>query len=152
MEVAIDTGPLESGHAIRGVGVNTKELIETLKKEIKQSKDLAIKLSAVDFSKTDLSKFDLVHYTAFHPYFLSIPEVKSKAKVILTIHDLIYLIYPDKYPSGFKGKINFYKNKSRLKNVDAVLTISETSKKDIVRFLKVPPEKVKVIYLAAKDI
>lgn len=41
--------------------------------------------------------------------------------------------------------------KNKVKNVDAITTISETSKKDIVRFLKVPAEKVHVIYLAPSE-
>lgn len=31
MKVAIDTGPVTSGHAVRGIGVHTKFLIEYLK-------------------------------------------------------------------------------------------------------------------------
>jgi glycosyltransferase involved in cell wall biosynthesis len=155
MKVAIDTAPLNSGHAVRGVGVNTRELIDSLIDETKKPKNTktkkqdTIRIFPVDFTKTDLFKYDLIHYTAFNPYFPSIPEKKQAKKVILTIHDLIYLIYPDKYPSGIKGRLNFTKNKKRLKNVDCILTITETSKKDIVRLLNFPPEKVKVIHLAA---
>ena len=152
MKVAIDSGPLESGHAVRGVGVNTKELIDSVEKEVKRVGNKKIKVEAVNFTSKDLSKFDLLHYTSFHPYFPCKIDKKTDNKVLLTIHDLIYLIYPDKYPPGIKGTYNFLKNRYELRKVDMVLTISETSKKDIVRFLGIPAEKVKVIYLAAKNI
>jgi len=153
--VAIDTGPLNSGHSVRGIGVNTRELMNGFKKL--DEKDFIIgrdkiKIEAVDFSKTDLSKFDIVHYPYFHPFFPIIPPSKPAKKVVLTIHDLIPLIYPKNYPSGLKGKLNLLIQKKRLKYVDAIITISETSKKDIIKFLGVPSQKVHVIYLAQREI
>jgi len=145
MKVAIDTGPLLSGDSLRGIGVHTKLLVEHLKKQ----PGLEIKL--VDVTKDDLSGFDLVHYQKFHPYFLSIPFKKVKPSV-LTIHDLIYLIYPKHYPAGIKGNIKFLIQKLLISKMDAIITISETSKKDIVRFLGIPQEKITPIYLAPRPI
>jgi glycosyltransferase involved in cell wall biosynthesis len=48
--------------------------------------------------------------------------------------------------------INWQINKFLIrKNVDAIITISETSKKDICRFLSVDPNRVFVTYLAARS-
>jgi glycosyltransferase involved in cell wall biosynthesis len=147
--VAIDTGPLLTGHSFRGIGVNTRELLFALEKI--ERKD--VKIEAVDFSKTDLSRYDIVHYQSFNPFFKTLPDKKLGKKVVVTIHDLIPLIYPNHYPPGIRGKINFWLQKSRLlKYVDLVITISETSKKDIVRFLNYKPEKIKVVHLAPRDI
>lgn len=148
MKVAIDTGPLTSGHQVRGIGVHTRELLQALKKV--ESK--GVKIEGVDFSKTDLSTYDVVHYQYFHPFFSNLPPIKPASRVVVTIHDLIQLIYSDKYPPGIKGKINFLKQKKRLRYADAIITISETSKKDICRFLGVDPKKVHVIHLAPKGI
>ncbi|MEK7112996.1 MAG: glycosyltransferase family 1 protein [Patescibacteria group bacterium] len=145
MKIAIDTGPLESGDSVRGIGVHTKLLLENLEK----LKDL--KVEAVDVRKVDLGKYDLVHYQKFHPYFFSVPFRKIKPSV-LTIHDLIYLIYPKHYPPGVMGKLKFPIQKFFVKNIDAIITISETSKKDIVRFLGIPAEKIHVAYLAPREI
>ncbi|QQG47053.1 MAG: glycosyltransferase family 4 protein [Candidatus Woesebacteria bacterium] len=145
MKVAIDSGPITSGHSVRGIGVHTSELINHLKK-LK-----GLEIDVVDFSKSDLKNFDIVHYPSFHPHILSLPIFK-KNKSIVTIHDLIRLIYPEAYPPGLKGKFNFFLQKLALKNIDAVITISETSKKDIIRFLNIPPEKIFVIYLAQDEI
>src|SRR5258708_39890445 len=103
MKVAIDSGPLNSGDKIRGIGFHTKELVQ----ELSELQDNTFKLDLVDFNKTDLSKYDIVHYQSFNPYRLSLPFLKPARKVVLTIHDLIYLIYPSAYPAGIKGWIKF---------------------------------------------
>jgi len=145
LKIAIDSGPLNGGHSVRGIGTHTRELISSLRN-----------VDAFDFqfnrSKLYANNYDVVHFTSFHPFFLSLPLKKLKAKVVLTIHDLIPLIYPKNYPSGIKGKVRMLIQKVLLKNVGSIITISETSKKDICRFLKVKPEKVKVIYLAPREI
>jgi glycosyltransferase involved in cell wall biosynthesis len=150
MKVAIDSGPLRSGHAVRGIGVMVKEQIEALQKISK--KDKTLKVDAVDFEKKDLTGYDVVHYPYFFPYSLTLPPKRTGKKMVVTIQDSIHLIYPKKYQPGIRGKINFLKQKRRLKNVDAIITISETSKKDIVRFLGVRPNKVHVVYLAPKKV
>jgi glycosyltransferase involved in cell wall biosynthesis len=140
-KVAIDSGPLKSGDSVRGIGVYTRELLK------------ALKMDGVDVSKADLSKFDVVHFTRFHPFFVSLPFSKPKnTKFVLTIYDLIPLIYPKHYPPGIKGKIKWQLNKYLIhKNVDAIITISETSKKDICRFLEIDPSKVFVTHLAPRQ-
>ena len=148
MKVGIDTGPLISGHKVRGIGVHTRELIEGFK-EIKSK---GLQIEPVDFSKTNLKKYDIVHYQNFYPYFLTLPSLKPSKKVVVTIHDLIQLIYKKQYPPGLKGWYKFMLQKKRIKNVDAILTISETSKKDICRFLPVHPDKVHVVHLAPRKI
>jgi len=142
MKVAIDSGPLKSGDSVRGIGTYTRELLK------------ALKMDGVDVSKEDLSKYEMVHFTRFNPFFISVPFTKPKnTKFVLTIYDLIPLIYPNHYPSGIKGKIRFLINRYLInKNIDAIITISETSKKDICRFLGVNPRKVYVTYLASRKI
>lgn len=142
MKVAIDAGPLSSGHAVRGIGVYTRELLS------------ALKMDGTDVANTDLSKFDVVHLTSFKPFEISFPFSKSKhTKFVLTIYDLIPLIYPKHYPPGLRGGLNWQVNKYLIKrNIDAIITISETSKKDICRFLGVDPKIVHVIYLAPRPI
>ncbi|KKP48322.1 MAG: Glycosyl transferase, group 1 [Candidatus Woesebacteria bacterium GW2011_GWA1_33_30] len=94
---------------------------------------------------------DLTHYVGFHPFFISLPFFKPSKKVVLTIHDLHRLIYPNHFPPGIKGSLKFLINKFLIwKNVDRIITISETSKKDISRFLGVNPDKIFVTYLGIK--
>ena len=149
MKVAIDSGPLTGGHSYRGVGVSTKGLIESLL-NCNTGKD--IKIDAVDFGSSNLTGYDILHYTSFNPYFLNNPRLGSiKAKTVVHIHDLIPLIYQDQYQAGIKGLARYQYNKYLLQKADAIITVSETSKKDIIRFLSVDPEKVKVIYWACDE-
>jgi len=67
-------------------------------------------------------------------------------KQIAVIHDLIPLKYPSKFPAGLRGNFNIFLNKLALKKYDLIVTDSLASKKDIIQILKIPEEKIKVIY------
>lgn len=138
LKIAIDSGPLTGGDSVRGKGVYVQELLK------------ALKMDGVDVSRADLSNYDVVHFTSFNPFFVSIPFSKpSHTKFVLTIYDLIPLIYPKHYPPGVRGWLKWQINKYLIKkNIDAIITISETSKKDICRFIGFMPSKVFVTYLA----
>lgn len=143
MKIAVDSGPIDknSGHRIRGVGMYTSELL----------KSLGSKVEAIDLSRADLTKYDVIHFTSFNPFFSSFKIVPG-VKTVVTIHDLTPLVYPKHYPPGLKGKLRFWYQRIMLKAVAAIVTDSETSKKDIIRFLNVNPKKVHVVYLAAKKV
>lgn len=152
MKIAFNSNPLFSGHSFRGVGAYTRELAE----EFKKLNNKEIEIDALDFSadpnRLSTDDYDVIHYTSFHPFFISLPFKKPAAKIVLTIHDLIPLIYPQHYPSGIKGNIRFFLNKFLVNYVDAIIAVSETSKKDICRFLEIKPEKIHVIYNAPREI
>ncbi|MCS6956373.1 MAG: glycosyltransferase family 4 protein [Patescibacteria group bacterium] len=67
-------------------------------------------------------------------------------KQIAVIHDLIPLKYPFYFPTGIRGKINIFLNKLALKNYDLIITDSKASKDDITNILKIPENKIKVVY------
>jgi len=70
---------------------------------------------------------------------------KNGVKTVVTIHDLIFMRYPNLY-SFFDRKIHYYKFKYAANKADLVIAISEQTKKDIVAYLKINPNKIKVIY------
>lgn len=70
---------------------------------------------------------------------------KSGVKTVVTIHDLIFMRYPNLY-SYFDRKIHYYKFKYAANKADLVIAISEQTKTDIVTYLKINPDKIKVIY------
>jgi glycosyltransferase involved in cell wall biosynthesis len=139
LKVNINTAPLSSGHAIRGIGVYTQNLITSLKK----IKDIEL--------VHETKNAEIIHYPYFDLFFHSL-RINSRQSVIVTIHDVIPLLYPTKYPPGIRGKINFLLQKRELKKVRAILTDSETSKKDIVRFLDIAADNIFVTKLAARSI
>lgn len=66
-------------------------------------------------------------------------------KKIVTIHDLIFLRFPQYY-TFFDRKIHFWKFKKSTEKADLIIAISEQTKRDIVEFLKIPEEKIRVVY------
>lgn len=83
---------------------------------------------------------DIVH-SHYRPF--SLNEKVPCAK-ILTIHDLIPLIYKDWYQSQYD-----YFNESIRKcaeQVDTIITVSEYTKQDVIKYYNIPEEKIKVVY------
>ena len=70
---------------------------------------------------------------------------KTSIGRVVTIHDLIFLRLPQYY-SFFDRKIHFWKFKKAAKQANKIIAISEQTKKDIVHYLKVPAEKIQVVY------
>lgn len=66
-------------------------------------------------------------------------------KKIVTIHDLIFLRFPQYY-SFLDRKVHFWKFKKAAEKADLIIAISEQTKRDIIHFLKVPEEKISVVY------
>lgn len=76
---------------------------------------------------------------------------KTNIKTIVTIHDLIFVHYPELYKI-IDRKIYFWKFKHAAEQADLVIAISEQTKTDIVNFLKISPDKIKVIYQGCAEI
>jgi glycosyltransferase involved in cell wall biosynthesis len=145
MKVLLDTSPLSDANATRGIGTYTRFLLERL---LNNQKIAVFQSGAM--SDEELKKFqaDVIHYPYFDFFFATLP-LKLISKTVVTIHDVIPLIYPDHYPVGKKGKVNFIRQKLALKAVNRIITDSQSSKNDIVKHLGVSENKISVIYLAA---
>ena len=72
---------------------------------------------------------------------------KVKARKFVTIHDLIFLRYPQYYPS-FDKWVYLKKWKHSCRNADVIIAISHQTKEDIIEFLGVHPDKIQVVYQA----
>jgi glycosyltransferase involved in cell wall biosynthesis len=70
---------------------------------------------------------------------------KTPIKKVVTIHDLIFIRYPQYY-SFFDRKIHFWKFKKAAELADKIIAISEQTKRDIIQYLHVPESKIEVIY------
>lgn len=144
MKIGINIFPLNSAHKVRGIGYYTANLIENFKK------DSSVEI--VEFQNlSQLKDVDLVHYPWFDFYFQTLP-LKQPFPTIVTIHDVIPLIFKKNYPTGFKGKINFFLQKVSLSKCSAYITDSETSKKDIAEYLKLKRDKIFTVPLAPDEI
>lgn len=85
-------------------------------------------------------KFDLLHV----PSYRRIPLVKN-CPVVATVHDVATLSMDAKYDAARM----FYNRRivpAQIRGADQIITVSHYSKKDIVEFVRVPEEKITVIY------
>ncbi len=88
----------------------------------------------------------------FHGLSGEIPiGLPKNIKKVVTIHDLIFLRYPDLY-TFFDRKIHFWKFKYAANNSDLVIAISEQTKRDIISFLGISEDKIKVIYQGCNSV
>ena len=142
MKVALDISPLKTGHQFRGIGVYTQNLKEAL--EESKIPDFGIELVKEGKISQDC---DLIHYPFFDLFFLTLPFKKSKPAIV-TIHDVIPLVFPQNYPPGLKGILKFQSQKLSLKGVKAIITDSKNSQRDIFKYLNYPLEKIYVVPLA----
>lgn len=139
MKVAFDTSPLINGHKIRGIGSYTQNIFDELQKQPN--------LQIYPLESKNSKKVDIIHYPYFDLFFHTLP-IKNEIKKVVTIHDVIPLIFPKNFPIGIKGKINLFLQKKALNNVNAVICDSETSKRDVIKKLQFPADKIYVVYLA----
>jgi glycosyltransferase involved in cell wall biosynthesis len=85
---------------------------------------------------------DVMHGTNY-----SVFPCKNSTK-LMSLYDLTFL----KYPQYVNAAVRKYTKRVQqsLKWTDAILTISESSKKDIVEYLQIPPERIYVTPLASR--
>ena len=69
-----------------------------------------------------------------------------RGKMIVTIHDLTHLILPEFLPNNFAFFYAKFMMWIAIKKSIKILTVSENTKKDIIKYFKVKPEKIQVIY------
>lgn len=69
----------------------------------------------------------------------------KEMKTIVTIHDLIFLRYPEFYPF-IDRHIYTRKFHSACKRADSIIAVSECTKRDIVHYFNIEAEKIKVLY------
>lgn len=138
LKVFFDTTPLRNANALRGIGMYTRFLTEELEKN-----------PDVEILKIKNKKVqpDIIHYPFFDLYFPTLPFFR-KQKTVVTVHDVIPMRFPEFYSPGKRGRVQFYRQKFALQHVQAVITDSEASKKDIIFYLKIAESKVHVVSLA----
>ena len=85
--------------------------------------------------------------TLFHaPHYVLPPLVTCRS--VVTIHDCIHLMFPQYLPGRFALAYARSSIAVAARRAIRVLTVSESSKRDILRFVDVPPDKIDVIYNA----
>ncbi len=141
LKVLLDTSPLSNSNQVRGVGTYTRFLAQ----ELEEIDSLELERSTRKTSKG--FKPDIVHFPFFDIFFPTLPLVK-KTKTVVTVHDVIPLLFSEYYPIGIRGMVAWKRQQAALKNVKMIITDSISSKNDIISKLKIPEDKIEVVYLA----
>lgn len=168
-KILIDSVSLLS--SLTGIGRYTSEISKYLEKEleltyfygyyshkrIEPSRDNGMKSLKAFFSSVPLlkktarkaltiaskffnSKFDLY----WVPHFIPLDGVKS-SKIVSTIHDLSFYLHPQWHPQERVEYFNKYFFKA-IEKVDWIITVSEFSKNEIVKYLNYDENKITVIH------
>jgi glycosyltransferase involved in cell wall biosynthesis len=81
---------------------------------------------------------DILHSPDF------IPPFRTRCPVVITVHDLDFLRYPE---TKSADALHYYRQVGRaVAEAEGVIAVSETTKRDMVELLGVPPERVDVVY------
>lgn len=70
---------------------------------------------------------------------------RTGIRSVVTIHDLIFLRYPQYY-HWLDRKIYNYKFRYACRKADRIVAVSECTKRDIVKFYGISPDKIDVVY------
>lgn len=133
MKVKIDTSPLGNASAHRGIGVYTRFLSQALES-----------LGGVELVKNGE---DITHYPFFDLFFSTLP-ILSFSPTVVTVHDVTPLVLKKHYPRGLRGNIKLFRQIFSLRLKSHIITDSISSKNDIMRYLKIPDNKISVVPLA----
>jgi len=170
MNIAIDCRVLEK--KITGIGRYLSDLLEGLAKTDFQNEYYLFSQSKIYISNNE---FTLIHTgKSFFPSKLSspfwlnfiLPQYLKKYKIdlfftpnhliplkifikniktVIVIHDLAHKVNKSYHPFFYNIYLNISLGHS-IKNCDSVITVSNNSKSDIVKYFNVPLEKINVIY------
>ena len=88
----------------------------------------------------------------FHGLSHELPHgIPHSIKKVVTMHDLIVWRYPQYY-SPFDRLVHRIKQRHACRVADVVVAISHQTKQDLVEFLHVPEQKIRVLYQSCDDI
>lgn len=97
----------------------------------------------INLSAIAEKKYDLLHPTYYKPYFLR--EIGDKPFVI-TIHDMTYEIYEDEFAGANKTS---EEKKLLAQKAAKIITVSENTKNDVIKYFNIDAEKISVTHLAS---
>ncbi len=155
MRIAIDTQSTLGRKT--GIGLYTAYLLQALRRiapqheyvEINWTRDVVMRFDR----RLRWQQFEVPRRArAAHVDVLHIPGFDAPcwktAPVVLTVHDLIGMLFPQNLPPISR----FYWSKwlpFSVRWADRIVTDSEHTRRDIVRLLRIPPERITVVPLAA---
>lgn len=125
-------------HQIQGINTHTFFRDINFRGKATLIKELGKLYSIVPILK---GNYDIYHPTHYDCYGLDL--IPKRVRTIATIHDMNYYVIPDLYGKGSR-LANWQKKMAE--KVDHIITISQSSKKDLINIWNIPESKISVIY------
>jgi len=133
------------------------EIAYNLKKDFENNK-IELKFYRTPQKKLDLwnrLKFPPIEFLCFKADILHCPDYlippTLNKNIVLTIHDLAFIRFPEFNFDWFIKKYT-WEVKKNAQISKKIIADSKSTKNDIVRFFKIDPAKVEVVYLAADNL
>ncbi|PIU29466.1 MAG: glycosyltransferase family 1 protein [Candidatus Hydromicrobium americanum] len=149
----------ENTYVLTGRYTSTEylEIAYNLKKDFENNK-IELKLYRTPQKKIDLwnrFKFPPIEFLGFKADILHCPDYlippTLNKNIVLTIHDLAFIRFPefnfDWFIKKYTGEVKKNAYISR-----KIIADSKSTRNDIVRFFKIDPAKIEVVYLAAENL
>ena len=116
--------------------------LEAFGDRIRLSRDIENRGMAAPATYHVMSPFegDRTHQELWPPVFR-----RPNAKLVVTVYDLIPLVFPEVYLAQNDRRATYLARTGLIRAADAILAISETTKRDVVRLLAIPEARVHVI-------
>lgn len=172
MNIGINALSIRNQYA--GIGVYTKNMITSLS-QIDRNNRYVLFLNPENYNgfKVEQDNFEnvLVH-APFHKYYMweqlylpfvlkkkqidiihgprSVLPLLCKIKSVLTIHDLAFLLFPEVMKFNPFNYWSVFVKRSALK-ADHIISVSESTRKDIVRLYNIAEHKITVTHEACND-
>lgn len=161
MKVAIDARM----YKMSGIGTYIQNLIKNNcyqialgnEKELENIQELEeiIGFDAPIYGIKEQLKFPYKKLKELNPDILHIPHynvpIFYRGDMAVTIHDLTHLVYSEFFGSKIKVLYAKIMMKIAIKKARVILTVSENTKRDIIKYFKVDKNKIKVTYLGLKE-
>ena len=84
---------------------------------------------------------DIFHPTLYQDYYLGLPK---KMPVVLTVHDMVFELFPQQY-AGRRAQEITRKKKAVANRADHIIAISHSTKRDLCRLYGIDPTRISVV-------
>lgn len=155
MKIAIDARMIK----MSGIGTYIQHLLKAEIYDIALGKESDLKEYNINtlieynspiYGIKEQLKFPYKKLKKIKPDVLHIPHynvpIFYRGKMIVTIHDLTHLVYPEFLPNKLAYFYAKFMMWIAIKKSTKIMTVSQNTKKDILKFFKVNPDKIEVIY------
>lgn len=160
MKIAVDARM----YNMSGIGTYIKNLIRNdcykialgNKEELKEANTLEIiEFNSPIYGIKEQFKFPYRELKKLKSDILHVPHynvpIFYKGNMIVTIHDLTHLVYSEFLSNKLAKYYAKIMMKIAIKKAKVILTVSESTKRDLIKYFKVPEEKIIVTYLGVDD-